>query len=63
VRAYIVTGVTAHPASKLYLGCISSSVAKKGAGQMTKFIAVAFALALFAPAALAALHQAAQIVA
>jgi hypothetical protein len=30
---------------------------------MTKFIAVAFAVALFAPAAFAALHQAAQIVA
>jgi hypothetical protein len=30
---------------------------------MTKFIALAFAVALFAPAALAALYQASQIVA
>lgn len=58
--------VTAARASKAYLHCIKRSDSHKpnlGEPQMTKFLSLAAAFALIAPAALATLSQAALIVA
>lgn len=57
--------VTSARASKRYLHCIKSSDsnANKGAKHMSKFLCLAAAFALFAPVAMAALNQAALIVA
>jgi hypothetical protein len=60
-----VTKVTSRPASNGFVHCIkvSDSNANKGAKHMTKFLSLAAALVLFAPVAMAALNQAALIVA
>jgi hypothetical protein len=60
-----VTKGTSPLASKRYLHCIKSSDsnANKGAKHMSKFLCLAAALVLFAPVAMAALNQAALIVA